>query len=269
MEQELVVHDGTQLQVQRSTEEVMREATLIAKQLMRMVDQTKAFAVFGGQKYLELEAWQTVGQCYKLAGRIKEDRWIQYGAATGWEATAELVHLPSGNVISTATSMCMDDEENWSSRPKYEWTGPQDARVRTKVGEERVPEFQRRSMAQTRATAKAYRLALGWIPKLAGYAPVAAEEMSGSEIERGPREREPLKEPQAKTENGGGANVISQAQAKRLYAIAKENGWADEDLKKLIQSYGFESSKLITKDKYEKICSLAWPDATAGGANAS
>src|SRR5262249_19610449 len=46
-------------------------------------------------------------------------------------------------------------------------------------GVEKVPTFQLRSMAQTRAASKAFRLALSSVVVLADYAPTPAEEMPG------------------------------------------------------------------------------------------
>ena len=45
--------------------------------------------------------------------------------------------------------------------------------------------------------------------------------------------------------------LISEAQAKRLYAISKGK---TEQAKAIMQKYGFGSSKAITKDLYGKIC---------------
>jgi hypothetical protein len=49
------------------------------------------------------------------------------------------------------------------------------------------------------------------------------------------------------------SNVISEAQSKRLFAIAREKGWAVEDVKGIVKAAGFESSKDITKDRYDAI----------------
>lgn len=47
---------------------------------------------------------------------------------------------------------------------------------------------------------------------------------------------------------------ISEPQAKRLWAISTENNVSDSDMKSLIKGFGFDSSKDITTDKYDKIC---------------
>jgi hypothetical protein len=119
----------------------------------------------------------------------------------------------TGREISSADAMCLNDEEKWSSKPKYEYlyvlkdgTKSKDSppknkmvwidnpknpgkkmpkRERVKVADEPVPFFQLRSMAQTRACAKALRNVLSWIVVLAGYQTVSAEEVGETELEEG------------------------------------------------------------------------------------
>jgi hypothetical protein len=101
--------------------------------------------------------------------------------------------------------MCLNDEEKWRSRTKYEWryakrsggTSLEDPgkeelvwekgtdgksrpqKVKVIAGEETVPMFQLRSMAQTRAGSKCLRNCFAWVAVLAGYKPTPAEEMDG------------------------------------------------------------------------------------------
>jgi hypothetical protein len=50
------------------------------------------------------------------------------------------------------------------------------------------------------------------------------------------------------------ASLISVPQQRRLYAIAKQAGWADDELKKtLLGNFGYKSSKEIPKAHYETI----------------
>ena len=56
--------------------------------------------------------------------------------------------------------------------------------------------------------------------------------------------------------------AITEAQQKRLYAIAKKNGKSDADLKAKLATYGYKSSREIPRDKYEEICEWA-EDASA------
>lgn len=61
------------------------------------------------------------------------------------------------------------------------------------------------------------------------------------------------KKPDPKTSS---ASVISEPQAKRLYAISKGSGYSDEDVKAyLSKNYGIDSSKAIAREHYEDIVS--------------
>lgn len=51
--------------------------------------------------------------------------------------------------------------------------------------------------------------------------------------------------------------LISEAQRKRLWTIAKTTGYTDEGAKSLIMSYGFNSSKEITVSEYDSLCNKA------------
>ena len=62
-------------------------------------------------------------------------------------------------------------------------------------------------------------------------------------------------------------NIISEPQRKRLYAIGKSNGWKDEEMKELVKTFGYEHSKDIKRDDYNKICEMlenGIPDVPSG-----
>jgi len=50
---------------------------------------------------------------------------------------------------------------------------------------------------------------------------------------------------------------ITDAQRKRFYAIAKQAGWYDDEIKDYLKTIGVESSKDIPTDKYEDACKWA------------
>lgn len=63
---------------------------------------------------------------------------------------------------------------------------------------------------------------------------------------------------QAQTQQQGfnassNSNLITESQAKRMYALAKGDA---EILKKVLSQFDFTSSKEVTKDKYNSICEL-------------
>lgn len=195
----------TTLSIYRDPEVVLEEARKAARALKAVIDGKKKKVEFNGETYLEFEDWQTVGRFYGVTPRITVTNYVEYGDIKGWEAHADAVHVASGRVVSSADAMCLNDEEKWRDRPKYEHhyvlksggtsaedPGPNELvwienpnkpgskmpkRERVLVGKEAVPMFQLRSMAQTRAGAKAMRQALAWVVVLAGYRPTPAEEL--------------------------------------------------------------------------------------------
>lgn len=152
---ELVPKD---MQIARSPERVLEEAREAARALKDVLAQKKNKFMFRGEQYLQFEDWQTLGRFYGVTARVRHTQQVTYDESSGFEATAEAVRA-DGMVISAAEAMCMDDEANWRGKPI----------------------FQLRSMAQTRACAKALRNVLSWVAVLAGYAPTPAEEMTGQE----------------------------------------------------------------------------------------
>jgi hypothetical protein len=254
------VESGAEIRMSRSPETVLTEAKMCAKALGRMVEQTKAFTVVGGRKHLHFTAWQTLGTMFRVTPRVRETRLINVDGIVGFECVAEAYHVPSGQVVSVAESQCMNDEANWSVRPKYEWkkdpAGGKDKKV--KVGEEAVPLFQLRSMAQTRACAKALRNVLAWVVVLAGYEATAAEEMTGSEHEEGQEQTREPQQPQRKSEgNGGGGNgsaLVSEAQVKRMFALARSVGKSDSMVRLIVADAGFPGPEDVTRARYEEIC---------------
>lgn len=55
-------------------------------------------------------------------------------------------------------------------------------------------------------------------------------------------------------DDGNASTTISDPQYKRLIAIAKKNEWNNDDVKKLIQNYGFTSGTELTLTAYQEIC---------------
>ena len=61
-------------------------------------------------------------------------------------------------------------------------------------------------------------------------------------------------QPPASAAAGTSGPIISELQAKRLYAIAMKAGWNDEDIHQCIKLYGYEHTKEIARKDYEAIC---------------
>lgn len=125
-------------------------ASQMATELAQVIRSQNLATLIQGRYYVQVEGWTTLGVMLGVTARevstTEED-----GIYT---SIVELVRMGDGAVISRASAEC-GEEKPWNSRPRYA----------------------RRSMAQTRATGKACRLAFSWIMRLAGYEATPAEEM--------------------------------------------------------------------------------------------
>lgn len=161
------------LSVARDPKQVLAEATNAAKALQSVVSQRKGAVVFNGKQYLTFEDFQTLGRFYGVTAKIVSTEYVEIGEAKGFLARAEAINTQTGQVVSAAESMCLNDEKTWAAKPQ----------------------FQLRSMSQTRASAKALRNCLAWVAVLAGYEPSVAEEMTGDEEKP---KSEPIQPPKPK-----------------------------------------------------------------------
>ncbi len=122
----------------------------MAQALADVVDHQELAVAIQGRRYVRVEGWTTLAVMLGVVAREVDTR--EEGGV--YTATVELVRMSDGAVISRASAEC-GDEAPWNKRARYA----------------------RRSMAQTRATGKACRLAFSWIMALAGYEPTPAEEI--------------------------------------------------------------------------------------------
>lgn len=160
------------LALARAPKQVLAEAQEAAKALQSVISNRKNAVKFNGKHYLSFEDWQTAGRFYGITAKIVSTEVVEIDGTKGFMARAEAISTQTGQVLSAADSMCMNDEPNWKSKPL----------------------FQLRSMAQTRAAAKSLRNVLAWVVVLAGYEPSVAEEMTGDEG----HEPAPIKSPTPK-----------------------------------------------------------------------
>ena len=145
------------LAIQRAPEVVLAEAAKAAQALRDVIERKPNKCVINGKTFLQFEDWQTLGRFYGITSAARSTNYLEQGRVRGYECHAEALLVSADQVIGSAQAMCMDDEMKWHDKPLY----------------------QLRSMAQTRAQAKALRGVLAWVAVLAGYSPTPAEEMDG------------------------------------------------------------------------------------------
>ena len=135
--------------------EIVAGAKVGAQALTAIIQQKPKKVIINGEQYIEFEDWQTVGQFFGVGVRTGDAEPVQINGIDGAKASAELIHLASGNIIGGAEAYCMRDEQKWQNKPWYQLA----------------------SMAQTRAGAKALRNRFAWVVVLAGFKTTPAEEM--------------------------------------------------------------------------------------------
>ena len=151
----LVIKPKAELVLEGDPESQLAFAQKAAKALMARVNQKERKVIINGKQYLEFGDWQTLARFFGSTVGIEWTKKIEdKGKMVGYEARA--IVYQHGETISSAEASCMTAERNWANRE----------------------EFAVKSMAQTRASAKALRNAFGWVAELAGYQSTPAEEMT-------------------------------------------------------------------------------------------
>jgi len=129
-------------------------ANKVAKTIKHYTDQNGLLANIKGKSYAQVEAWQYAGLLLGLFPIVVETEDLSSDKEKKYKCVVEIRNA-QGELKGRGVAVCSDQE-------------------RTK---KHFEEYAVLSMAQTRATGKAFRLMLGWMFKLAGYEATTAEEM--------------------------------------------------------------------------------------------
>lgn len=156
MTQELATTRGGLL----TPQDVVANATNQARVLMDIVDKTKCYQVISGKKYLQVEAWETIGAFNRVHATTE---WInpiiRDGVVVGYDAKVILINQDD-MAVGSAIMPCYFTENI----------------CKGKEGDAKDKAC--KSAAQTFATSKAYRMNYSYVAILAGYEPTPAEEMT-------------------------------------------------------------------------------------------
>ena len=146
--------------------ELVQRATEAANVLAKVIEDKKLYSSIQGKRYVRVEGWTSLAV---LLGCLPREVSITRREDGTYEAVVELARMSDGAVLTRASAECGMDETKWAKGPDYA----------------------RRSMAATRATSKACRLAFSWVMVLAGFQPTPAEEMIGVVESREPEKPPP------------------------------------------------------------------------------
>jgi hypothetical protein len=192
---------------------LIEQATVVAKELSKIVSDQKLFSNIKGKNFVRVEGWATMGA---MLGILPRERSVVEHENGDFEATVDLIRSSDGAIIGSGSAIVGSDESTWASRPRYA----------------------RRSMAITRASGKAFRLGFSWIMTLAGYEPTPAEEMDGivdghfTEPAAPPPARKPAAQPaQKKAANDGrpwSPEVLREKMQQSL-DMKLDKGWEPKD----------------------------------------
>lgn len=297
---ELIPYEASNLAVVRDPIAVLEEARTAARALKDVIAQKEKPFFLNGEQYLEFEDWQTVASFFGCTAKVIATEYVDFGTAQGFVAHAVTLNA-QGREISAADSMCLNDEDKWSSRSAYEWHyvkksggtsltdpgpgeliwepnpdkpgGNRPKKVRIKVGEVKVPFFQLRSMAQTRACSKTLRNVFAWVVVLAGYKPTPAEEMTDGaapavkpvteKTEAAPttlngKPLDPL--PPLPGPPAPAAQLATVPQMKRFWAISGTRekagaGWTREHAKAMLADHGIVNDE-IPRQHYNQLVDI-------------
>lgn len=158
--------------------EVVEKASRVATALKGVLEKQGLTSNIQGRSYVRVEGLQTLATMLGVTSVCVWTRKVD----DGWEARSE-VRTMDGRVIGAAEAECLRSERTWKKRDDYAV----------------------RSMAQTRASAKALRSVLAFVVSLAGYETTPAEEMPGQPDEGAAKG--PTHGPEASPDDQGKARV--------------------------------------------------------------
>lgn len=154
--EDIAIRDADILNMNYSFDDKITVATKVASSLKNVIE-TQGLAVMiknkKGQEneYVTAEGWEVLGTMLGCTPYVEEVIELpKNGHKFMYQAT---VSIRQGDVILSKASAIAERNDRQKDRPSVY------------------------SMAQTRALGKAYRMALSWIIKMAGYEPTPAEEM--------------------------------------------------------------------------------------------
>lgn len=128
--------------------------------LKKFIVQQKLYTKIQQKNYVNIEGWQFAGAAIGVMPVVKSVTLLDsLDGEIRYRAEVELRRVTNDQVVGYGVAVCSNKEGKRKGADEYVIA----------------------SMAQTRATGKAYRNAFSWLMKMAGYQPTPAEEMPEEE----------------------------------------------------------------------------------------
>ncbi|MGV3504155.1 MAG: hypothetical protein ACO1O1_10630 [Adhaeribacter sp.] len=131
------------------------ETLHLAVDLAKFIKENKLYQNIQGKEFVNVEGWQYAGSRLGILPIVEELTNMSTDTELKFQAKVNLFNLRTEQIVGAGFAICSNKEQ----------------------GKKFYQEFAIASMAQTRAIGKAYRNALAWIIRAAGYEPTPAEEM--------------------------------------------------------------------------------------------
>jgi hypothetical protein len=224
--------------------EQMAQALVAYKELQGALDRAMPDQLMelDGKPFRKKGYWRAVARAFNLSVELVEERRDVYGVLVDSDGveTQNYAWIVTYRASTSSGTSAIGDGACAASEKQ---------RGRMKASEHNV-----RSHAHTRAMNRA-------VSNLVGFGEVSAEEVERSEhgslegeVVGGPTPHAPRPPAQTPPRKSSGNGTISEAQRRRMYAIAKSAGWSDEDYRAHVKTHGFERDEAVTRDVYEALC---------------
>ncbi|RNI28143.1 hypothetical protein EFA69_18900 [Rufibacter immobilis] len=165
------------------------ETMHLAVDLAKFIKENRLFQNIQGKEYVNVEGWQYAGSRLGILPVVDELTNMSDSTEIKYLAKVNLLNLRSEQIVGAGFAICSNKEQ----------------------GRKYYQEYAIASMAQTRAIGKAYRNALAWIIRAAGYEPTPAEEMDYQGNVTEPKVEQAAKPAAAKTMKAVPAEPAAEA----------------------------------------------------------
>ena len=199
MTSEIAVIEGRDI----SPMDLLEAGQAQAQALMEFARRADAIVTINGNEYVKVEGWCLIGKANNTHAATEWTRPVlnDSGDVIAYEAKVTL--MKDGAVVGSAISECGMDENVAKGR-------------RDRSGHNAA-----KSMAQTRATSKAFRMSFSWVAVLAGYKATPAEEMISA-----PQPPQPPQPPQRTPQTPASSGLMCPDHGEEWFRRGNMRGYA-------------------------------------------